>query len=182
MKFYLSMSAKEAVPPKHAVLPCFILRHRTWDDFDFETLFELTYFKPDGARVKIGELKILKGDERLAKMKARVEGRYVELETAFNSDDIGDVPIKTWTAVSQVDLLHCYENTASTLQGLKQLITAKQRDGLRGVCPYCGNGAPRQFDHYLQRRTALGRQLLRAAYAVVLNITRMGDIQNASLT
>lgn len=64
MNFYASISAKEAVPPKSAVLPCFVLRHRTWDDFGFKTLFELTYCKSNGAREEMGELKILKGDDR----------------------------------------------------------------------------------------------------------------------
>lgn len=73
MTFYLSISVNEAVPPKRAVFPCFVLRHRTWDDFGFKTLFELTYFKLDGVRVKIGELKILKGDEQEIKLDPEFE-------------------------------------------------------------------------------------------------------------
>lgn len=89
--------------------------------------------------------------ERLAKMKVSVASRYSEFEAGFNSADIGDVRAKTWKAGPKADLLHCYESTTSALQELKKLITARQRDGTRGVCPYCGNGAPRQFDHYLPK-------------------------------
>jgi 5-methylcytosine-specific restriction endonuclease McrA len=89
--------------------------------------------------------------ERLGKLKKRVAGHYAELEAAFNSDDIANIPTNNWKSVPKADLLHCYESTSSALQQLKRLITAKQRDGVRGVCPYCGNGAPRQFDHYLPK-------------------------------
>jgi predicted ATPase len=68
LNFYLSIAAKEAVPPLKAALPCFVLRHRTWDDFGFKTLFELTYCKSNGAKVMIGELKILMADEKETKL------------------------------------------------------------------------------------------------------------------
>lgn len=47
--------------------------------------------------------------------------------------------------------MHCYESAARALSDLKSLITECQNEDTRDFCPYCGIGAPRQFDHYLPK-------------------------------
>lgn len=89
--------------------------------------------------------------ERLTKMVADINARYAVLEAAYFSADIGGVAVKAWTLKKKDDLLHCYESTTKALEGLKKLITERQADGIRDICPYCGIGAPRQFDHYLPK-------------------------------
>ncbi|TDY36858.1 HNH endonuclease signature motif containing protein [Janthinobacterium sp. 75] len=88
---------------------------------------------------------------RLTKMLPDIEKRYEVLEDAFTIADIGGVAKDTWTKVQREDLLHCYESTAQALEELKRLIMERQSEGIRDFCPYCGIGAPRQFDHYLPK-------------------------------
>jgi hypothetical protein len=88
---------------------------------------------------------------RLAGMLPNLNGRYAALEAAYSPVGISGVGTFAWTQAQKEDLLHCYESTAKTLEELKRLITEAQADGTRDICPYCGIGAPRQFDHYLPK-------------------------------
>jgi hypothetical protein len=88
---------------------------------------------------------------RLTGMVAGLNARYAVLEAAYSPAGISGVAIQLWTQVQKDDLLHCYESTAKALEELKKLITERQADGIRDFCPYCGIGAPRQFDHYLPK-------------------------------
>jgi hypothetical protein len=89
--------------------------------------------------------------ERLTKMVVDLNARFEVLEAAYSSEKIGGVAVKAWTLIEKNDLLHCYESTTKTLEDLKKLIANRQADGIRDICPYCGIGAPRQFDHYLPK-------------------------------
>lgn len=88
---------------------------------------------------------------RLTGMLPDLKARYAVLENAFTIADIGGVPEDAWTKRQREDLLHCYESTAQALEELKRLIIERQSEGTRDFCPYCGIGAPRQFDHYLPK-------------------------------
>lgn len=88
---------------------------------------------------------------RLTGMLQTVRARYRVLEAAHTVAGISSVAQGTWAKAEREDLLHCYENTTKALQQLKTLITESQPDGIREVCPYCGIGGPRQFDHYLPK-------------------------------
>jgi len=89
--------------------------------------------------------------ERLTKMLSGVKARFAVLEDAYTTQKIGSVATCAWTKQQQEDLLHCYGTTAQALEELKRLITEQQSEGSRDICPYCGIGAPRQFDHYLPK-------------------------------
>lgn len=88
---------------------------------------------------------------RLAAMLPEIATRYAVLEGAQTITNIGSVAEDVWTKQEREDLLHCYESTAQALEDLKRLITERQNEGTRDFCPYCGIGAPRQFDHYLPK-------------------------------
>ena len=88
---------------------------------------------------------------RLTSMIPVVQARYGVFEAAYTVAGISGVAQCTWTNTEREDLLHCYETTAKALQQLKTLISESQPDGVREVCPYCGIGGPRQFDHYLPK-------------------------------
>ena len=88
---------------------------------------------------------------RLTDMLPAVRARYAAFEAAHTVAGISGVIQDTWTNAEREDLLHCYENTTKALQQLKTLISESQPDGVRDVCPYCGIGGPRQFDHYLPK-------------------------------
>ncbi len=89
--------------------------------------------------------------KRLTAMLPDITTRYATLEGAYTSANIGGVAADAWTIQEREDLLHCYEVTAQALEELKGLITERQNEGIRDFCPYCGIGAPRQFDHYLPK-------------------------------
>lgn len=89
--------------------------------------------------------------ERLTGMVAVLNARYTVLETAYSPAGIGGLAAQGWTQVEKDDFLHCYESTAKALEELKRLINERQADEVRDFCPYCGIGAPRQFDHYLPK-------------------------------
>ncbi|MGK8194884.1 HNH endonuclease [Burkholderia cepacia] len=90
--------------------------------------------------------------KRLTALLPDIRTRYVALEGAYTIANIGGVAEDTsWTMQEREDLLHCYESTAQALEELKRLITERQKEGTRDFCPYCGIGAPRQFDHYLPK-------------------------------
>lgn len=80
-----------------------------------------------------------------------VQARYGAFEAAYAVAGISGVAQGTWKKAEREDLLHCYESTGKALQQLKTLISESQPDGVREVCPYCGIGGPRQFDHYLPK-------------------------------
>lgn len=88
---------------------------------------------------------------RLTGMLPTVQARYAVFEAAHTVAGISGVAQGTWTKAEREDLLHCYETTTKALQQLKTLISESQPDGVREVCPYCGIGGPRQFDHYLPK-------------------------------
>jgi hypothetical protein len=88
---------------------------------------------------------------RLMGMLPKVQARYLAFEADHTVSGISGVAQGTWTKAEREDLLHCYENTTKALQKLKMLISESQPDGVREVCPYCGIGGPRQFDHYLPK-------------------------------
>jgi hypothetical protein len=88
---------------------------------------------------------------RLTGMMAGLCTRYAILEAAYAPAHISGVIAQVWTQVEKDDLLHCYESTAKALEKLKKLISEQQVDGVRDICPYCGIGEPRQFDHYLPK-------------------------------
>ena len=88
---------------------------------------------------------------RLTDMLPVVQAHYGVFEAAYTVSDISGVAQGTWTKTEREDLLHCYETTAKALQQLKTLILDSQPEGIREVCPYCGIGGPRQFDHYLPK-------------------------------
>ncbi|WP_431129670.1 HNH endonuclease [Variovorax paradoxus] len=88
---------------------------------------------------------------RLTAMVVGLNARYAVLQAAYTPAGINGVATQAWTQVEKDDLLHCYESTAKALEELKTLITERQADGIRDFCPYCGIGAPRQFDHYLPK-------------------------------
>lgn len=88
---------------------------------------------------------------RLTGMLSAVEARYEVFEVAHTAAGISGVAQRTWTKAQREDLLHCYETTTKALQQLKTLIYESQPEGVREVCPYCGIGGPRQFDHYLPK-------------------------------
>jgi len=88
---------------------------------------------------------------RLTDMLPAVQARYGVLEAAYTVASISGVAQGTWTKAEREDLLHCYETTTKALQKLKTVISESQPDGVREVCPYCGIGGPRQFDHYLPK-------------------------------
>lgn len=88
---------------------------------------------------------------RLTGMLPDVKARYAVLEGAYTIARIGGVAEDAWTVRQREDLLHCYGSTAQALEELKRLITERQSEGTRDFCPYCGIGAPRQFDHYLPK-------------------------------
>ena len=88
---------------------------------------------------------------RLMGMLVAVQARYASFEAAYTVADISGVAQGGWTKAEREDLLHCYETTAKALQQLKTLISESQPDSVREVCPYCGIGGPRQFDHYLPK-------------------------------
>ena len=88
---------------------------------------------------------------RLIGMVTGLNARYAVLEAAYSAAGISGVAAQVWTQVAKDDLLHCYDSTAKALEELKKLITERQADGIRDFCPYCGIGAPRQFDHYLPK-------------------------------
>ena len=89
--------------------------------------------------------------KRLTAMLPRITKRYSVLEGAYTAAQIGGVAEDKWTKQEREDLLHCYEITALALEELKRLINERQDEGTRDFCPYCGIGAPRQFDHYLPK-------------------------------
>lgn len=88
---------------------------------------------------------------RLMGMLVAVQARYASFEAAYTVAGISGVAQGAWTQAERDDLLHCYETTAKALQQLKTLISESQPEGVREVCPYCGIGGPRQFDHYLPK-------------------------------
>jgi hypothetical protein len=88
---------------------------------------------------------------RLTTMLPQIETRYAVLDGAYTIAGIAGVATDTWTKQQQQDLLHCYESTAQALEELKSKITERQSESIRDFCPYCGIGAPRQFDHYLPK-------------------------------
>lgn len=88
---------------------------------------------------------------RLTAMLPDITTRYATLEGAYTNANIGGVAQNAWTRQQREDLLHCYECTAQALEALKRLIKECQNEGTRDFCPYCGIGAPRQFDHYLPK-------------------------------
>lgn len=88
---------------------------------------------------------------RLTGMLPDVKARYAVLEGAYTFTHIGGLAEDAWTVQQRKDLLHCYESTAQALEELKRLINERQSEGTRDFCPYCGIGAPRQFDHYLPK-------------------------------
>lgn len=88
---------------------------------------------------------------RLTDMLPAVQARYGVFEAAYTATGISGVAQRTWTQAEREDLLHCYETSAKALKQLKTLISESQLDGVREVCPYCGIGSPRQFDHYLPK-------------------------------
>lgn len=89
--------------------------------------------------------------DRLMGMLPKIQARYSLFEAAQTVTGISSLDQGTWTKVEREDLLHCYEITTKALQQLKTLISESQPDGVREVCPYCGIGGPRQFDHYLPK-------------------------------
>jgi hypothetical protein len=89
--------------------------------------------------------------KRLKAMIPDIRLRYATLEGAYTIADIAGVAIHAWSGTEREDLLHCYEVSAESLAELKRLITERQAEGIRDFCPYCGIGAPRQFDHYLPK-------------------------------
>lgn len=89
--------------------------------------------------------------KRLTAMLPDITTRYDALEAAYTITHIGGVKEGVWEKQEREDLLHCYESTAKALEELKRLITEFQSEGTRDFCPYCGIGAPRQFDHYLPK-------------------------------
>lgn len=88
---------------------------------------------------------------RLTGMLPAVQACYGAFEAAYTVEDISGTAQCVWTKAEREDLLHCYETTTKALQKLKMLISESQPDGVREVCPYCGIGGPRQFDHYLPK-------------------------------
>ena len=88
---------------------------------------------------------------RLTGMLPAVQARYGVFEAAYTVTGISGVAQGAWTKAEREDLLHCYETTAKALRQLKTLISESQPDGIREICPYCGIGGPRQFDHYLPK-------------------------------
>jgi len=88
---------------------------------------------------------------RLNAMVPALKVRYATLEAAYSPANIGSVAAQVWTDAQKADLLHCYESTAKALKDLKKKISEQQHDGIRDICPYCGIGAPGQFDHYLPK-------------------------------
>lgn len=88
---------------------------------------------------------------RLTGMLPDIQARYKVLKLAFKTTQIGKVPENAWSILQRDDLLHCYGSTAKALENLKLLISETQSEGTRDYCPYCGIGAPRQFDHYLPK-------------------------------
>lgn len=89
--------------------------------------------------------------ERLKEMLPGIKTRYTALEDVYTSEKIGSMVEGKWKKPEREDLLHCYESTAQSLDALKRLINERQNEGIRDFCPYCGIGAPRQFDHYLPK-------------------------------
>lgn len=88
---------------------------------------------------------------RLEALLPTLNASYAVLQGAYSVAGIGGVAQGAWTPAERADLLHCYEVAATALQDLKTLISERQAEGVRDVCPYCGIGAPRQFDHYLPK-------------------------------
>ncbi len=106
---------------------------------------------PEDYLIRIVDGKSGERGERLTGMLPDVKARYAVLEGAYTTTRIGSVAEGRWTAQQRKDLLHCYGSTAQALEDLKRLITEGQSEGTRDFCPYCGIGAPRQFDHYLPK-------------------------------
>jgi len=88
---------------------------------------------------------------RLKTLVPAVTARYTVLQGAYTIGGLGGVAEDVWTSDEHDDLLHCYESTTKALEDLKALILGRQDEGIRDFCPYCGIGAPRQFDHYLPK-------------------------------
>lgn len=83
--------------------------------------------------------------------KLRVLRRYEMLEQNFTPPLIGGLKAARWKASEKKALLHCYEVEVMALRDLKGLIRLSQSKSIRSICPYCGIGVPRQFDHYLPK-------------------------------
>jgi hypothetical protein len=88
---------------------------------------------------------------RLTAMVSNIRTHYSTLEASYNPVHLSGIPTQVWTKFQKDDLLHCYESTATELEGLKKLIKEQQPDGVRDFCAYCGIGDPKQFDHYLPK-------------------------------
>lgn len=88
---------------------------------------------------------------RLTTMGTKLKDSYTDLESAYSPTKISGIKVKKWTQAEKDDLLHCYDRPAKALNELKRKITERQAEGIRDFCPYCGIGAPRQFDHYLPK-------------------------------
>lgn len=93
------------------------------------------------------------GDNRAALDAAlpRIRRRYALFEQRFTIDELASVTAATWSDEEEKALLHCYNAEVAQLTELKRLIRDEQPKSLRTICPYCGIGAPVQFDHYLPK-------------------------------
>tara|TARA_Y100001960_G_scaffold321122_1_gene395216 strand:- start:27 stop:884 length:858 start_codon:yes stop_codon:yes gene_type:complete len=90
----------------------------------------------------------------LKSLEGCVETRYTEYEYNSCSGDLYNLSQNNSLLEDEWKselLKSCYKSNPKTLQFVKDSIESEQIDGFLTVCPYCGIGDPKTYDHYLPK-------------------------------
>lgn len=68
MIFYKSVKNGEHVLPENAVLPCIVFFKDAWDDYNFKTLYNFSYYHKNRNHEWLGSLKILQRDKKVTEI------------------------------------------------------------------------------------------------------------------